>query len=143
MKSAFFIVFASLFFSAIPMEQEPLTITLTNIKTTEGNIRIGIYEAKNDFPNENDTYKNKVFKISKTGTLILKIKDLPYGKYAIGLYQDKNNNKKLDTNFFGAPKEPFAFSNNIRPRFSAPSYKDCEITYSATNNKIKVNLLNY
>jgi uncharacterized protein (DUF2141 family) len=29
---------------------------------------------------------------------------LPKGKYAVGLYIDSNENKKLDTNFFGMPK---------------------------------------
>jgi uncharacterized protein (DUF2141 family) len=73
----------------------------------------------------------------------LEINDLPYGNYAIALYQDKNKNGTMDKNFVGVPKEPFAFTNNIKPRFSAPSFEDCEITYSEDNHKITVNLLNY
>ena len=142
MKSASFIAFACLFFSAIPVEQKPLMITVTNIETAVGNMRVGIYKSEG-FPNEGKTYKNKIYKISKTGAITLKVKDLPYGKYAVAIFQDENKNNKLDASFFGIPKEPFAFSNNIKPRFSAPSYEDCEITYSATNNKIKVNLLSY
>jgi uncharacterized protein (DUF2141 family) len=143
MKNIFFILFATLFFSAIAVEQEPLLVTVTNIKEVVGNVRIGIYKSVNDFPDEKDTYKNKIYKISKTGTITLEINDLPYGNYAIALYQDKNKNGTMDKNFVGVPKEPFAFTNNIKPRFSAPSFEDCEITYSEDNHKITVNLLNY
>jgi|AntRauTorckE5430_2_1112549.scaffolds.fasta_scaffold00698_11 uncharacterized protein (DUF2141 family) len=143
MKTLFFIMFAAFFLSAIPAEQEPLLITITNIKEVVGNVRIGIYKSTNDFPDEKNTYKNKIYKISKAGTITLKISDLPCGNYAIALYQDKNKNGTMDKNFAGIPKEPFAFTNNIKPRFSAPSFEDCEITYSEINHKITVNLLNY
>lgn len=143
MKIILFITFASLFFAAIPVEQEALTITVTNINDVTGNMRVGIYKSTNDFPNENDTYKNKIYKINKTGSITLKINDLAYGNYAIAVYQDKNKNGTMDKNFVGAPKEPFAFANNVKPRFSAPSFKDCEINYSEKNHHITVNLLNY
>jgi uncharacterized protein (DUF2141 family) len=143
MKIIFFIMFAGFFFSAIPEEQESLAITVTNIKEVVGNMRVGIYKSTNDFPDENDTYKSKIYKISKTGTVTFKINDLPYGNYAIAVYQDKNKNGRMDKNFVGVPKEPFAFANNVKPRFSAPSFEDCEIDYSESNHKMTVILLNY
>lgn len=143
MKSIFFMIFACLLLSASEAEQQALTITVTNIQSKSGNIRIGIYKTNNDFPNEKDTYLNKIYKISKTGSMTIKIKDLPYGKYAIGVYQDKNKNKKLDKSFVGIPKEPFAFSNNIKPRFGPPSFADCSIQYSTKKHKLSVKLLNY
>ncbi len=135
-------LFASLFLSFDEAEI-PLTITITNVKTMEGNIRIGIYKADNDFPNEKDTYTQRVYKINGTGTISLKIKDLPYGKYGIALYHDENKNGTLDKNFVGAPKEPFAFSNNIKPKFSAPTFEDCAIQYSSKEHLLNVKLLNY
>ena len=32
-------------------------------------------------------------------------------------------NEKLDTNFFGIPKEQFGFSNNAKGRFGPPSFE--------------------
>lgn len=143
MKTTFLIIFAVLFLSASEIEQIPLTITITNVQNTKGNIRIGIYKKSNDFPNEADTYKNKVYKINRTGSILIKIKDLPYGEYAIGVYHDENKNETLDKNFVGAPKEPFAFSKNFQPRFSAPDFSDCKFDYSATNSKMSMKMLNY
>jgi len=143
MKSIFLIIFATLFLSASEAEQIPLSITITNIKSATGNMRIGIYNVAEDFPKEERTYKNKVYKINKTGSILIKIKDLPYGEYAIGFYHDENKNGTLDKNFIGIPKEPFALSNNFKPLFTAPDFDDCRFTYSADNSKISVELLNY
>lgn len=143
MKSIFLIIFAALFLSASEAEQIPLTITITNVQSTKGNMRIGIYKANNDFSNEDDTYKSKVYKVNKEGSILIKIKDLPYGEYAIGFHHDENKNAKLDKNFIGIPKEPFCFSNNIKPRFSAPSFDECKFKYSANNANMSVELLVY
>ena len=48
------------------------------------------------------------------------------GTYAIGVYIDENENGKLDTNFFGIPKEQYGFSNNTKafgiPKFEAAAF---------------------
>ena len=38
--------------------------------------------------------------------------DLPAGAYGVKAFHDVNGNGKMDTNPFGMPTEPFAFSNN-------------------------------
>jgi uncharacterized protein (DUF2141 family) len=52
--------------------------------------------------------------------------EIPPGTYAIGVYIDENENEKLDTNFFGIPKEQYGFSNNAKafgiPKFEAASF---------------------
>ena len=52
-------------------------------------------------------------------------KSLPKGNYAVAIYQDENNNDNCDKNFLGVPIEPYAFSNDFRPKLSVPSFKDC------------------
>ncbi|NWE51696.1 DUF2141 domain-containing protein [Brevundimonas sp. P7753] len=38
--------------------------------------------------------------------------DLPAGAYGVKAFHDVNGNGQMDTNPFGMPTEPFAFSNN-------------------------------
>ena len=47
------------------------------------------------------------------------------------MFYDANNNGKLDTNFIGIPKEPVALSNNARPKFGPPKYKDAVFAVGA------------
>ena len=35
-----------------------------------------------------------------------------------------NENKKIDTNFLGIPKEPYGFSNQKKGRFGPPKFKE-------------------
>lgn len=73
---------------------------------------------------------------------VLDISTLPNGVYAIAIYQDLNGNGKLDTNFFGIPKEPFGFSNNKVPIFSEPSFEQCRFQFNQEKQKISIKLLN-
>jgi uncharacterized protein (DUF2141 family) len=49
------------------------------------------------------------------------IPDLPIGQHAVSVYQDSNDNGKLDALIFGIPKEKHGFSNDIR----LPNYEKC------------------
>ena len=44
--------------------------------------------------------------------------------YAIGVYIDVNLKNKLDKNFVGIPKEPYAFSNNAEGFLGSPSFEN-------------------
>jgi hypothetical protein len=44
---------------------------------------------------------------------------------SVVVYHDVNQNKICDKNFFGVPTEGYAFSNNVRPNLSVPSFEDC------------------
>lgn len=66
---------------------------------------------------------------------------IPKGTYAIALFQDLNGNTKLDTNLFGIPKEPYAFSNNIRPKFSEPAFDDCKFNFATPDQTISIKLI--
>lgn len=142
-KKVIFVVLTTFLLSSSVTKPKPLFISITNVKTTNGNVRVGIYKKDNDFPNEKDTYQNKVYKVTKTGSILIKIEDLPYGEYAIGIYQDENKNATLDKNFVGAPKEPFAFSNNVKPLFTAPDFEECRFQYTEDNVRMNLKLLNY
>jgi uncharacterized protein (DUF2141 family) len=68
--------------------------------------------------------------------------ELAPGEWAVALTQDTNNNDKLDKNFLGIPTEPFAFSNNVRPHLSAPSFKECEFTVDGPGKVVAINSWN-
>ncbi|NRA13315.1 MAG: DUF2141 domain-containing protein [Crocinitomicaceae bacterium] len=40
------------------------------------------------------------------------------------IYHDQNDDGKCNKNLIGIPIEPYAFSNNFRPRFSKPKFSD-------------------
>ena len=48
---------------------------------------------------------------------------LASGSYAASAFHDLNTNNKPDKNMFGAPAEPYGFSNNVRSTFGPPDFK--------------------
>lgn len=102
-----------------------LTINVQNIKSTKGEIVIGVFNAEKGFLKEGAAFKNYTLPI-KDGTETIVINDLPEGEYAVSLFHDENSDKTCNLNFLGIPKEAYGFSNNIKPKFSAPSYSDCK-----------------
>ena len=133
------LLFFSLLTSFISSENPQLTIEIRNIEVIEGNIRIGIFNTSEKFLKQGFTFKNYLVAASDTIVSIV-IDDLPEGEYAFLLYHDKNSDGKMNQNFIGIPKEPYGFSNNIKPKFSAPSYKDCMILLDE-DKTIRVKLL--
>ncbi len=56
------------------------------------------------------------------------------GQYAFRLFHDLDNDGELDTNPFGIPTEPFAFSNNARGSFGPARWSDAAFTLNAGAN---------
>ena len=66
---------------------------------------------------------------NKKATAIFK--NIARGMYAISVFHDKNDNKKMDTNFVGIPKEPTGMSNGAKAFFGPPKYKDAKFMVEA------------
>lgn len=62
------------------------------------------------------------------------------GDYALFVYHDANGNNDIDTGLLGIPKEGYAFSNNVRPKLSAPSFKSTHFTAGPGETDLTVKL---
>jgi len=122
------------------MKMTPLTINVTNLKSSDATVEMSIYGVKDTFPKPGGHSKKYRVK-PKDGKLELKIKDLPYGEYAVAIFQDANNDGKIDKNILGIPTEPYAFSQNFKPTLKAPSFSDCKFDYTAKKATIDIALL--
>ena len=121
-------------------KRKPLHLTIENLGSPTAPVLIGLYGVDNEFLNEKDTLKKYRF-IPTGDTLTASITDLEYGTYAIALFQDMDNDGKIERNFIGIPKDPYAFSNNARPAFKAPSFEDCCFEYSDNENTVEISMI--
>ena len=117
-------LFVYLFCGNISTDVHSLSLTINNIKSIEGTIEVGLFDRNEKFLEAGEAYKSISVPINSSSESIV-IKNLPKGVYAISLYHDKNANGVCDRNFFGIPKEPYGFSTNFKPKFSAPTFEDC------------------
>jgi len=99
----------------------------------KGTILIAVYGSEADFDQNENAVQSAKVSVSKVGTYNTRLTDLPSGKYVIALFQDVNDNGKLDTNFLGIPKEPYAFSRSPKSKWRAPRYE--EVVFELTQSE--------
>jgi uncharacterized protein (DUF2141 family) len=117
-----------------------ITVRIANIENTNGLIELGLYNSAEQFPNVGEAYLMK--RIKPTGkVLTYKFKHIKSGNYAFCIYHDQNGDEKCNKNLIGVPIEPYAFSNNFRPRFSKPKFLDCSF-FIKEGKTITINMVN-
>ena len=106
-----------------------ILITLTNSNRLNAEIIIlsSCNNQKDGFlKNE---YKGDVVEIKEKRATII-FKNIDAGEYAVSFIHDENKNNKMDTNFFGIPKEDYGCSNNAKSFLGPPKYEDAKFMLS-------------
>jgi len=118
--------------------KKTLTIEISNLDRSSGTIFIGLFNNPQTFPKEGKAFRDiKLIAVAPTTRTSI---ELPCGTYAIALYHDCNNNGKCDTNFLGIPNEGYGFSNNVKPKFAAPTFKQTAFELNSDKTVI-INLI--
>ncbi len=126
MKTTKFVFFLLAIYSLnLSAAQEPnytILVTINNIESSKGTLRVGLY-------NKQENFLQKPFKSisteAKLGSVTVSFENIPNGTYAISLYHDEDNNQKLNT-FLKIPTEPYGVSNNTKGRFGPPKWEDAK-----------------
>ncbi|WP_298881587.1 DUF2141 domain-containing protein [uncultured Polaribacter sp.] len=124
MKNLFLIV-AFIFSGLVTTAQEKHTVTLEfqGMNSNKGNLYVAVYNKEDSFLKK--PIKGTIVKVeNKKATVTLK--DIPEGVYAVSAFHDTNDNKKMDTNFLGIPKEPTGMSNDATGFMGPPKFKDAK-----------------
>lgn len=126
------------------LETASLVLKVKEVKVPLGVIRVAVYNHKASFLKFKEVFSSAVVPAVAGETKIV-MEGLPPGTYALALYQDLNNNGKMDKNWIGIPTEPLGFSNAKLGVFGPPSFKACtfemvpnvskEISITLENNK--------
>ena len=123
-------------FSFLPILQPPkfsITVDVENAESNSGKLLLVLYAKKEGFPQDfqKGLMHCNIPLTERAGTAVFN--GLPPGEYAVAVLHDENDNGKMDTNFFGLPKEAYGVSNNPKHHFSPPKYKDA--VFEVNGNK--------
>jgi uncharacterized protein (DUF2141 family) len=100
-----------------------LTVNISGLGSDKGSLLVGLYNTKESFLK--DQFKGVIVKIKNKESVAI-FKNIPKGEYAVSFVHDENDNKKMDTNFIGIPKEDYGCSNNTRGFMGAPKYDNAK-----------------
>lgn len=115
----------------------PVTVVVSQLASTQSAVKLYFYNVRESFLKPKQYAFVKVVRPGGQDRIMLPV-ELPYGDWAVAITQDTNNNDKLDKNMMGIPTEPFAFSNNVRPRFAPPEFDDCKFTVDGPGKVVSI-----
>lgn len=113
----------ALLIAAPAAHAENLTVRITGIESSEGIISVGILDGVEGFPGDREVLVGQRVDAASPEIEVI-FCDLPPGRYAIAVQHDEDGDGKQDKNLFGAPTEPYGFSNDARGRFGPPDFED-------------------
>lgn len=119
------VLIIALFFSMAYAQCGTVVVEIHGIEEIKGKIVIGLYKNHKNFPKVGKQYKGIITKITSKRATYTFI-DVPNGYYAIALFHDINSNGKLDYNFFGIPKELYAFSCITKTCLKTPKFHEAK-----------------
>ena len=90
-----------------------------------GAVRLTVYDSKEKF------LRAPLMKhqgtINRDGVAVIDIPNLAAGSYSFAAYYDENGDGKLNRGSLGRPKEPFVFSNDVRPKLRKPKFDETAV----------------
>ena len=102
-----------------------LTVTVQGIEKPQGTIMLGLFDKATYDGNGSVNGANLTV---EGDTVTATFEGLAPGEYAVKLYHDVNDDGEMNTNPFGMPVEPFAFSNDAKGRFGPAKWDAAKFT---------------
>ena len=131
-----------LFFSVSEIQNEmPLTISIAEMNSKEGNIVLAVYTSHRSYK-DNEPLKKHVFPKQdnmQNGVFKCTI-ELPEGQYGIAFHDDENADGKMNYNIIGIPKEGYGYSNFYHSGIFPPKYADFEFTFNKNTSNLDIKL---
>ena len=120
---------------------QTVTIVVSELASTQAVVKLNFYNSSEKFLKDGQMAIRLFVKPEGKKEFTIPVELTP-GEWAVALSQDLNNNDKLDKNFLGIPTEPFAFSNNVKPRFSAPNFQQCKFLVEGPGQVVTITTWN-
>jgi uncharacterized protein (DUF2141 family) len=120
-------------------ETGQLTISAAAGESYSGILRVRLARNASEYAGETQAYLEKAVPMDGESATVT-FQDVDPGQYAVAVYLDGNENGELDTNLFGAPKEPIGFSRNPRIGMSRPGFGETVIEYTGGDVDVDIEL---
>lgn len=115
-----------------------VTIQINGIEQSRGQAIFVVMDSESSHHGKSPVYSKRIKPIVNQSASVKM--ELPVGEYSAVVYHDVNSNEKLDTNFFGKPKEPYGFSNNARNNFGVPSFNESRFIVESNDIQLTINI---
>ncbi|MCS0630841.1 DUF2141 domain-containing protein [Telluria mixta] len=124
-------------FAAQVTHAADLVVHVDNVKSASGQVMVALYDNADAFLKH--PVRAEKAKADKAGTTLV-FHDVAPGDYGLAVFQDINDNGRMDRNLMGIPTEPIAFSNNAQGRMGPPDFAAVKLAVPAAGLDTSVTL---
>jgi uncharacterized protein (DUF2141 family) len=117
-----------------------ITVAVNNVGSNKGIVKVCIFNTKSGFPEKSNLAFKCISTVAAKGVMQIKIEGITPGTYAIAAHHDENNDGKVNTNFFGIPKETTGASNGAKGKMGPPKFEDAALVIDKNKTQIAIML---
>jgi len=119
-----------------------IKVVIEDVLDGQGQVRVALEKNAKDFDSgsfDTPKYLSRV-EDAKGDSVSVTFPAFPYGTYAIKVFQDLNGDGKMKTGFFGAPEEPWGFSNDATGIMGPADFSDAKFELDAPELELTIHL---
>lgn len=120
-------------------EAADLTVTIVGLRSTEGVVRLSVYDRAETFLEDNGRIARHKENVTANPMQVMFARLSP-GTYAISIVHDENDDGKLNRNMLGIPLEGYGFSNDAPVVLGPPSFEKAAVQLGQENKTITVTI---
>ena len=139
-RLALLLVGAGLAGAAAPAVAGTVTITVTDIRSSEGVVRACMTTKEDIFPRCIRDPQSHRTVVPANGTVTIRFDNVDPGDYAIALLHDENDNGKADRALGMMPKEGYGFSRDAKVRMGPPKWDDAVFTVTPGAQRVTIKM---
>ena len=114
-----------------------LDVTVSNVRNDQGHVLVAVCPEP-EFLSQHCPFVGKAS--AQPGAVTVRVAGIPPGIYAVQAFHDENDNKIIDRNLLGIPKEGLGFSNDAPFRFGPPRFRDAALTIGPGGGRVTIRL---
>ena len=137
-------LFAALWpFAAAPPAAQTgeLLVEARAIRSDRGTVRALAFQSADGFPSDVQRAAGRCSATVSQGTALLRFTGLEVGQtYAVSLFHDENDDRKMNRNWMGIPQEGYGASNDAKATLAPPSFEDARFVFRQSGQRLRVQM---
>lgn len=119
-----------------------LVVNVTGVRNDKGFVALCLWNGAAFFPNCIDHPAFRDIRLpARTGSLAFRLTDVPPGAYAVSVYHDEKNIRRLEKNVLGMPLQGTGASNDAKGRLGPPSFRDASVKLGMEGGIVSLKLV--
>ncbi len=118
-----------------------LHVHVVGLRNSNGNVTCTLFKSRVGFPSHDSTAAADMTVPVRQASATCDFRGLAPDRYALVVFHDENANGKFDKSLFAIPKEGYGFSNNVKPRFSPPSFDSAAFLYCGGEQSLTIDIM--